>query len=423
MINDSKLKKTGNTLFILIFCAYMFSYFGRNTFSSCIIDMQEAKIIADGFGKTISTAYLIAYGCGQLINGMLVMKMHPKYSMCAGLTVSGICNILMTVIPNQYILLALWAVNGYANSLLWPTVIRVLTEWMNNAERTKGGANISPSIPVGMIVCYFICSVSLKSDWRLAFIVAGSLLVAGGIAWFIIISAMKDKIESKKEEVKTERLNTSSTEIKKGRLTFATFFAYGLGILAVASFLNGALKEAVVSWVPTYLHDSFGFSSSNASLIATFMPVVFVAGPYVAIWVSKKFLHSETKTIGVMYAISFVCNALLFMLGTNKNAAIPAVILLSVSIASMWGVNSQLMTYTPYHFAGLGLSSAVTGTLNAVVFAGSSLFTYLFQSIAEKEGSWNIPVILWAAVGITAAVLCFIFGNISDKKRPDAVKK
>ncbi|MCQ2427153.1 MAG: MFS transporter [Clostridia bacterium] len=402
---------------MLCFLAYAVSYFGRNTFAACITDMVESGVFEKGFDSYISTAFLVCYGAGQFINGRLTAKFSPKLYAPLGLLGSGLSNILMALFTEKYVLCVLWAVNGFCCSMLWPTVIRIFTEWLNDSERPSATANISPSIPVGSIICYLICSVMLGFSWKAVFILSGCLLCIGAGVWTVSVIALGGNIDDKARD--TAQLaglaDAVTASAKKQKLSPAYFFATGLGVMAILSILSGTLKEAVINWIPTFLTDCFGYSTWVSALISTLMPLAGVLGPYFAIWINKK-IDNEATTIACLMGISGICNGII--LATSTSVAVAAIAMLAVSTACMWGINTMLMTFTCYHFKNAGLSSAVTGTLNALVYVGSSSFTYLYRTVNESAGSWLPVVGIWTALGAAACVFGLVAAPLWKKKRP-----
>ncbi|MBQ7592500.1 MAG: MFS transporter [Clostridia bacterium] len=413
--SDRKSTVTGRRIIILCFFAYAVSYLGRNTFAACITDMTAAGLFPTGFDGYVSAAFLVFYGAGQFINGRLTSLVRPGLFASAGLLGSGVANILMAFAGNRFLFVALWAVNGFCCSMLWPTVIRVFSEWLDTAERNRASTNISPSIPAGSILCYLICYFMLKLDWRAVFILSGSLLCAGSAVWFTATTLLRKDVAARSLRIADEELPDAGSTKKK--LTPAYFFAAGLGIMAVASIVSGTLKEAVISWIPTYLTENFGFLSSDSALISVLMPLISVAGPYFAVYIDRKFFRNECATVGMLFALSAFFHLLIVLF--FRDLAVPAVILLSLSSACLWGVNTMLMTYTCYHFRRSGLSAAVSGTLNAAVYLGSSSFTYIYRGINEASGSWDPVVAVWAVMGTAGCLFCFLGAKSWKKRRPE----
>lgn len=418
-VQSKKSLNIGSIAFWLTFAAYAFSYLGRNTFSACLKTMGAQGLFDEGFDGYVSAAYLIMYGSGQLINGILITKFSPKYWVPIGLFGSGLINILMTVAGNQYLYLILWALNGFCCSMLWPSVIAIFTSWLGKSEREKAAGNISPSIPVGSISCYLISFFMLKTasenNWKYVFILSGSLLCLGALLWTVSMFVFSKRLDEKAVQTKAEIIAPSDNK-KKFRFTIPFFFSAGLLVMLFGSFFNGSLKEAVIAYVPTYISDSFDYTSDISALISTLLPVFAVAGPYFGIFLNKKFFDNEAATIGALMGISAVCNFLIFI--TGSKIAILSILMIAISTACMWGVNNMLMTFTPFHFAKLGASSIVSGILNGTVFIGSAIFTVFYRNIANSAG-WNMTVLVWTLAGVAAAILCFALCGSWKKRRPD----
>lgn len=403
-------------LFALCFFAYTFSYFGRNNLSACTDPMIAAGLFSPQFKGYILSAFLVGYGAGQFINGRLAVRFSPPGMVFLGLCGSGVCNLLMAVFTPKWLLLAIWGLNGYMTSMLWPSIIRIFSEWMTEKQRQRAGANISPTIPAGMLCCYLITYLALRfSDWHGVFIASGLLLIAGAFVWAF---GMK-RLRSYSEKMTSRESGPSSAPGAgaKPSLTFRIFFSTGLFAIAIAAFFNGTLKDAVISLVPSYLTDTLSVKPSTASLISTLIPIFSVAGPYFAIWLNRKFFDNECRTVGVLFSISLVCNlAVLLLAGVFP---VLPIIFISVSVASMWGVNTMLLTYSPYHFGRMGISSAVTGTLNCIAYIGSSSFTSIFTTISVSSAGWNTVVLLWTALSLTAAGICFLLSRTWKARRPE----
>lgn len=418
--NDSlEQRQKSNILFALCFLAYTFSYFGRYNYSTCLASMTAAGLLDKSFGGIISSAYLVFYGAGQFINGRLGVRVSPKLMVAIGLLGSGCANLMMGSMSNKYVFLIVWAANGFFNSMLWSPIIRVFTDWMTQSQRLKAGANISLTIPVGMTLSYVISSLMLKiADWRGVFIACGSLLCLGGAIWILGVAGLSPYIKTMSErslELLSSNLEAHGENKAKPSLTLKLFFGTGIAFIAVIALFNGSLKDAVLSWAPTYLQDTYAFSDSAASLVSTLLPLFSVAGPYVAIFLDKHVFKNEVTTSGVMFAAAGVSLVAVVLL--KGSMPILAVVLLAFAMCCMWAVNTMILTFVPYRFGGLGISSAVTGTLNCTAYISASCCTILYGSMAKSQ-SWSATVLVWTAFAIGGAVACFCLAALWKKFRP-----
>lgn len=410
-----KLSAGAGKLFFLCFIAYMFSYFGRYDFSACQNAMITEGIISIEIASIMASAYFICYGAGQLINGAIGVHVSPKYMIACGLFGAGAANIMMGICRWDIGLIAIWGLNGIFNSMLWSPIIRAFSEWMDEPSRQRAGADISLTIPLGTVGSYIIPSILLSlGNWRSVFYATGILIIACGAVWTVGMRRLSDYI---KDTAGTSAHENGTAPSRRARgLTPAIFFATGLLSVAAAAVFNGALKEAIIQWIPQLFVSSFGMSDSTASLIATGVPLLGIAGPYLAIWIDRKFTRNECFTAAVLYGITF--SALLVLSLTGLRYTIPSVLLIAVAVAAMWGVNTIFLTYLCYHFGGMGISSAVSGTLNCFIYFGSALASSLYGRSVVGLG-WARTVNIWCAVAAAAVTASVIAGFVWKKKKPE----
>ena len=124
--------------------------------------------------------------------------------------------------------------------------------------------------------------------------------------------------------------------------------------------------------------------SSAAALISVIIPVVSVTGTYVANWLHEKWIHNEFYTSIVMFLIAVLCIGGIYL--TRNTAALLCACFMAVSVSAMWGVNHMFLTVIPYHFAPHGLSAAVTGLLNCVIYVSTACCSGIYGVLAENLG-------------------------------------
>ena len=172
----------------------------------------------------------------------------------------------------------------------------------------------------------------------------------------------------------------------------------------------------MMQWFPQYLAEDFGTSDSLAALIAAVIPLPGIAGPYIAVFIDRKFIHNECLTAAALYGVSFVSLLTLALIG--HLSIISAVACIAISVAAMWGVNTILLTYLSYHYGRMGISSAVSGTINSFVYIGSTLGSSLYGRTAAFAG-WGVTLYIWCAVAGVAVIASVIAGAVWKKKKPE----
>ena len=124
-MNTHKLK--GKPLAWVLTLIYFASYVTRINLAAVI---QE--IITDtGFGKSELSVVLvglsITYGLGQIVNGILGDHIKPQNLIFMGLLLASGINFILPFIAHSVAVMAvLWAINGFAQAMMWPPIVKIL---------------------------------------------------------------------------------------------------------------------------------------------------------------------------------------------------------------------------------------------------------------------------------------------------------
>lgn len=177
----------------------------------------------------------------------------------------------------------------------------------------------------------------------------------------------------------------------------------GVPIMAVllAIVLHGVLKDGITTWMPVYMTEIFGMSSSRSILSTAVLPLCSVFSTLLSSALLYR-LKNELLTASLLFGTGALAGISMLAFYDSNPAA--CVVMMMLITGCMFGVNLMLISRVPGHFAGRGKVSAVSGILNAATYAGSALSTYVFGSVAESAG-WMAVVILWAAAALGGTLL------------------
>lgn len=426
---EKQILNFANQLFWYCFLAYVCSYIGRKNFSACLPEMIKENFLTEEFGGYISAAYMIVYGVGQLVNGILGSRYQPKYMIGIGLFGATICNFFMGVLSSKELMVFVWAANGIFHSMLWAPIIRVFTDQIPDERRIRAGANIGAACSVGAILALVIPGQMIKygCDWRTVFFVSAIILFVAFIVWVLGNRYLRNYLNLMDIVCKQERVRmfaqtstvggeTSNNDEATQKYTIiGVVVASGIWLILFGLLFNGALRDGVESWVPTFLYKQFNTSPAFAATISVIVPIVSISGTYFSNWLNNKHIKNELHTAGWMFVIASL--AVLGIYLTRNTNAIICVVFLSISVAAMWGSNHMFLTRLPYHFAKYGLSAAMTGAFNSIIYFASALAAGLYGILAARVG-WDKLIIVWLIAGIGGTIFCFLSGRAWLKSRP-----
>ena len=418
-----RISRCATQLFLFCFLSYACSYLGRKNLAACIPAMTAEGFLTKDFAAAILPCFMLAYGAGQFLNGIIGSKIRPKFMIAIGLGGATACSLAMGLTPTATVMPFIWALNGLFNSMLWAPIIRTVTNHLPVERRSSAGTGLNVACSVGAIIAFLIPGLLLSiGGWRFVFYVTAGILFACFLTWTLGNAALAKYTRMMDEACRLERtalLEKAAAEVKdtwekkRSRSLPAVILASGLWVVIFGLFCNGALRDAVESWAPTFLSEQFSMDSSMAAITSVIIPIISLSGTYVANWLYEKFIHNELYTAGIMFAVAALCIGALFL--CRELHFLPCIIFMAISISCMWGANLMFLTTIPYHFATLDLSAAVTGMLNSMIYIATALSTYLYGILSERY-DWTTMILVWLGIGIFGTLSCLLFARFWGKK-------
>lgn len=400
-------KKQINGMIFLFAVTYMVSYITRINYGALIAEMVEAT----GFSKSLLsmavTGSFITYGVGQIISGIIGDKFSPKKLISVGFCITVAMNLLITVCQNAYQMAAVWCVNGFAQSFMWPPLVRLMTALFSAEDYKTASAKVAWGSSFGTMAVYAVAPVMiLLSGWKAMFIFSAA---CGIIMLFFWNKFCLD--------VDTPRVPRAQKTDKKGDK--GPLFSPVMIALMVAIVLMGMLRDGVTTWMPTYIRETYDLDSTVSILTGVILPIFSIFCFYIGSWLYKKKFTNPVTCAAVIFLLGVVA-ALGIVLFTGKNAVL-SVAFSAVLTGSMHGVNLMLIMMLPAYFARWGHVSTASGVLNSCTYVGSALSTYGVALLSEKLG-WGFTVMSWLAIAAMGAVICFVCAKPWDKKFREITK-
>lgn len=402
MVNG-KFKKA----FIVLLCtvAYFASYFSRKTFAVVMVEMLSKNVINESVAGLIGSALFVFYGAGQLISGYLGDKLKPMYLMFCGLMVSAICNLAFPLIQNQYWLIPVWAINGFAQALLWPPIVRILAESLSHEKYVTANLIVTCGAHVSTILLYLYAPLCISfMSYKAVFYTSTIFCVVVGIIFIVAMSLVLRGSEVK------ERVATVSIEGEKQESGLKILVHSGALPLLFAIIAMGFMRDGIESWLPTLYSQAFNRDSSESILVSVALPIFSIISLFIVRAIHKtKLFNNEAKGAVVLFGISVVlCIPFSILIGFENTACSIACLLLgAITCACMHSCNFLLISCVPGRFAKSGRSSTIGGICNACTYIGAATSMNGIAYLSSAIG-WSGTVVSWIGVLFLGALASFL---------------
>jgi OPA family glycerol-3-phosphate transporter-like MFS transporter len=244
------------------FIGYATFYFVRNNLPVVSKEMGQALHYSKGQIGNLLALTAIAYGVGKFLMGALSDRSNPRYFMPAGLLMTAACNFAFGAASSYPVHLALWTLNGLAQSMGWAPCGRSLGHWYSVRERGTVFAFWNLAVNVGGGLTGLIAAYCTAWwGWRSAFYVPGVLAVLCAI---YLVIRLRDTPQSVGLPPIEEYHNDYPAQTTRDReqelgtrdllLNYVLKNRY-MWLFAGANFFVYLARYSMLDWGPTYLKE------------------------------------------------------------------------------------------------------------------------------------------------------------------------
>ncbi len=389
----------------MLFClVYFTSYVARLNYSVVLIDISHSLNITNSLASLPVSLSYITYGAGQLIAGYLGDKFDSTKVITAGLILTSLMNFAVAFTNSIYLIMIFWAINGFAQALLWPPLVKIMLSVFPDRKYIKCCSYVTVSASVATVLLYLTIPVFINFfSYKLIFFF--SALFA-----FIVIIVWNKALKGV-EIADDRKLSVNNKDFKISKL----IVNYNLVPILLVIALQGMLRDGITTWTPAFISENFNQPSSVSIFTTTVLPIFSIAAITFTRHIAKK-QKNEILLSGFYWASAVVFGVILIIGINNMFISIAALTLLT---SCMYSINMLLIGNFPARFVKIGKISTVSGLLNSFTYLGSTISAYLIARISELMG-WTFNFILWVIIAAVGALLCFAF-NAKSKKAKDAL--
>ena len=168
---------------------------------------------------------------------------------------------------------------------------------------------------------------------------------------------------------------------------------------------EGALREGILTWMPTYISQTYDLGSEISILSGVILPVFSTASVVLSMVIYEHFIKNPLHYATLVLVIGAVFSGVLYAF-TGKSAAI-SVASFAIITAAMHGASLMLTTMIPPLYLKKGNVSTVSGVINAATYVGSALSGVGTAALSSAFG-WRAVTGVWVAFALISAACCFI---------------
>lgn len=395
-----------------------------SAFYLCRVNMSIAapSIMGEyGYSKTamgaVMTALLIAYAAGQFINGQLGDRFGARRLITLGIIASALLNIAFGFSFGITVMMAIWALNGYFQSMGWGPSVKTVANWFPPSLRGRMGGILGSSYQIGNAYSWALAGfVTGLLGWRWAFWVPAIIFIALGIHWYL-------RSRNAPEEVGLPAIENEAQGVRPlGTKDHHLGFRYTLGLIArnkaiwiaaFALFWLNIVRYGFMSWAPTYMFEVQKVTIPVAAYKAVALPIAGSLGALCAGWLTDRYFQSRRAPMAATMLFLLGVFAWLYPRVPAELWVLSLFCLLVIGFMT-YGPHVLIVAIMPMDLGTRKASSSVTGFVDGFGYIGAGL-TGVFSGWLVDNYSWDAAFYFWVISAIIASILMVTLWNYKPK--------
>ena len=371
------------------------------------------------------SAWSIAYGTGQLVNGLLTDRIGGKTAMLIGAVGTITINLIFgfaSFAGTFTTFAAIWLMNGYLQSFGAPGMIKMNAAWFRRTERgTFAGIfgfmiqlgqfainNLAPVILAGFAVGTWVVA---RGDWHYLFRIPPFIVATAAILLAFFVKETPEQA-GYAGQIESEGDAGSRANIRE---SFVTIFTHPLiWFYAIAYACTGAVRNSSDQLMILYFHDQLKLNMADkpAAVLWTvnLMPLVAVLGSFSAGIISDKFFKGHRSPVAMtLYFVEcavILTAAIVIATGvvgpTPVGVFIGCLFLVLVALTAN-STHAIVGTAAPMDIGGRKMAGFASGVIDSFQYYGTALALPFTGWMIDHHG-WGVWYPIMASFGAIGGV-------------------
>lgn len=396
-------------LVILLWLAFFFNQADRQIFNIVLPSLRDDLGLTDANMGLIASIFTLFYGLMVPIGGILGDRFNKKYILIISLLVWSTATLFTGSSYNliQLIILRCIALGG-GEAFYAPSANSLICEHHQNTRATAISIH-QTALYVGIISSGYLTGyIADTLGWRMAFYLFGGFGIILGIVFCFRIKG--SKVLLKEAQVKDDR--------KSVREVIGVFFKKPTAIflaLAFASFQFAGV--GFLTWMPTFLHEKFGFTLARAGFDSTFYHFVAAFfGVMVGARITDLLAPKYLRVRGFVQMAGLLIGAPFIIIMSKSDSLI--IIYLALTIFGFCrGIYDSNIFAALYDVIEMPFRSTATGLMLMFAFIVGSAAPYLLGILKPLFGLSNGLAFLSVSflLGVLSILIALVFFYKKDR--------
>jgi sugar phosphate permease len=388
-------------IFVMMFLIFFVAYLDRANVSVLIADSHYTQALGIFGDKSVQgllmTAFLLFYGIASFFIGPVIDRLGPRKVLIYNLIFWGVLMVVMGAFASLYLHLACRALLGVTEAMAAPVCSKLIHTWFPVRERARANGvwfmGLQFSLLAGIpLVTWLVASFG----WKVSFL---SLAVMNIIPVFACIALVYDTV-AQHPRISREEIDyiaagkMGEPELQGGTTSYRFLYKRVFWLTVIVYSMNLAGFWSLMSWLPTYLRVTHGFSWGLTGGLSALPYAVNIVLLLVFTPLMDRFNARAAFTAPACALLT-----ILIFLTTVTNNPIISVAFIAMYIGCISIANCSLFPILQNATESNEVASAV-GVFTGIAYVFSSAFPYIIGAVYKHTGTLTAGFYLFVGIGI-----------------------
>ena len=365
----------------------------------------------------VLSCFGIGYGISKLFMGALSDKSNTIRYLATGLIVSAVLNIGLGATRNLYVMMVLMLVMSIAQGMGAAACQRTIQLWWGKKWRGTVYSIWSSAHNAGAFACVAVVQLaSFLFTGSIAAVFYTASVISFAIAAFVLWAGaerpaavgLPSIAEYTGDEVKLDNGESSAADLTDLSLqqVFVTYIlknplVWAITLTSMALYL---VRYGIMSWIPSYLVQSKGFSEAFAKWLVGIFELAAVPG-VILLGAVSDFLKDRRALVCLGCVLGLVFCLTTYFFSSAKTVIVVDLLLMGTLIYAPLTLVGLMVNEVVPKFA-VGSSTGFMGFFQYIF--GETLATALIGGLVAKYGWIASNTVLYVAAGLAMLLLVYI---------------
>jgi sugar phosphate permease len=198
----------------VVFVTYSLAYLGRSNFGfGAAAGLAQSLNITESRAAFLGSVFFLGYFLFQVPAAAYAVRHGATRLIFFALISWGILSGLTGIIRNFWFLVADRLLLGVAESLIFPSMLILLTHWFTRAERSRANAVLILGNPVTVMWMAAVTGYLIRAvGWQMTFVIEGIPSVLWALVWILVARDHPRQVRWLPEESSTQLADALARE-------------------------------------------------------------------------------------------------------------------------------------------------------------------------------------------------------------------